>query len=98
MFGWRIDSRNPNDYNLPPIYRFIWPGIGGPEPGPGGGIVPSDKPRIVPYIQVLDLNEALDRAVGLGGRRVREALDIPGAPSTAVCADPEGNYIGLVKQ
>lgn len=92
LFGWQIDANNPMNYGLIP------PGIGGPEAGVGGGIAPSTESRVVLYIQVVDLQETLARAESLGGRRVMEPMDVPGGPTIAQLADPEGNVVGLVKQ
>jgi predicted enzyme related to lactoylglutathione lyase len=47
---------------------------------------------------VLDPLVTLAKAVELGGRRVMEPFDVPGGPTVAQMADPEGNVIGLVKQ
>jgi predicted enzyme related to lactoylglutathione lyase len=90
LFGWKIDDGNFG-------YYFIEAGVGGPE-GVGGGILAGDEPRMVIYVQVADLEESLAKAEALGGRRVMERLDIPGRPSIAQAADPEGSVIGLVQQ
>ncbi len=89
MFNWSIgDGR---------IMRFP-AGVGGPEPGPGGHIMPAESSRIVLYIQVRDLRESLDRAASLGGSILREPFDIPGGPTLATIADPEGTQVVLVQQ
>ncbi len=92
LFGWEIHSDNPMNYGM------IEPGIGGPEQGVGGGIAQGDGPRVMVYVQVVDLVETLRRAEELGGRRVLEPVDVPGGPTIAQCEDPEGNVVGLVKQ
>jgi hypothetical protein len=73
-------------------------GFGGPEPGPAGHIRQSDRTGVTLYVQVRDLREALDRAVALGGTVVAEPFDVPGGPSLAAVADPEGNPVTLVQQ
>jgi predicted enzyme related to lactoylglutathione lyase len=65
----------------------IPPGLGGPEPGPGGHIR-----------QGADLRTSLDLAVELGGRIVAEPFDVPGGPTLAAIDDPEGNPLVLVQQ
>jgi predicted enzyme related to lactoylglutathione lyase len=92
LFGWKIDAGNPMGYG------FVDPGIGGPEAGVGGGITGGDVPRTVIFVQVADLTESLARAEALGGSRVMEPFDVPGGPTVAQAADPEGNVIGLVQQ
>lgn len=91
IFGWNIDE--PNAIGLSEIEH----GIGGPPEGVGGNIMAGD-PRVVLFVQVLDLNETLAKAEELGGKRVMEPFDVPGGPTVAQMADPEGNLVGLVKQ
>jgi hypothetical protein len=91
IFGWKIEEG-------PFGFRLIEPGIGGPEAGVGGALAPSDTPRIVIYVQVFDLVETLRQAEALGGSVVVQPADVPGGPTIAQMADPEGNIIGLVKQ
>lgn len=91
LFNWQIDATNP------PLVQFA-SGIGGPEPGPGGVLVPGD-PGATIYVQVLDLRASLDKAKALGGNVVLEPFDVPGRELTiARIADPEGTQIGLVQQ
>ena len=89
MFNWEIgDGRVMN----------IPAGVGGPEAGPAGHIIASETPRVVLYIQVRDLRESLDRAAELGGEVTRQPIDLPGGPTIAGIADPEGNPLVLVQQ
>jgi hypothetical protein len=60
----------------------IAPGIGGPEPGPGGHIRQSDRSGVTLYVQVGDLR-SLDRSVSLGATVVAEPFDVPGGPTLA---------------
>lgn len=89
IFGWEMSDG-------PMGIIQIGAGVGGP--GEVGGTLTGGDPRVVPFIQVLDLHETLAKAEALGGKRVMEPIDIPGNPSIAQMADPEGNVIGLVKQ
>lgn len=89
MFNWEIgDGR----------IKSIAAGIGGPEPAINGHIMQTDTPRVILYVQVRDLRESLDRAASLGGAILREPFDIPGGPTIAGIADPEGNQFVLVQQ
>jgi predicted enzyme related to lactoylglutathione lyase len=69
------------------------------EGGIGGGVAPSmDGASLVTvYIEVDDLQAALDKIGGLGGQTVMAPMDVPGGPSIAQFTDPAGNLIGLVK-
>jgi hypothetical protein len=89
LFGWSIGDG--------PIMN-IGAGLGGPEPGPAGHIRESDHTGVTLYIQVRDLRESLDRAVSLGGTVAMEPFDVPGGPTIAAIADPEGNPVTLVQQ
>lgn len=91
MFGWKMDLLGD--------YAMVAPGIGGPEPGVGGGITSSPEgPRVLIYVQVANLEESLAKAESLGGKRIMPPFDVPNGPTIARCADPEGNYVGLVQQ
>lgn len=76
----------------------IPPGLGGPEPGPGGHIRQGDRAGVTLYIQVRDLRASLALAVELGARLVVEPFDVPGGPTLAAVEDPEGNPLTLVQQ
>jgi hypothetical protein len=106
---WEIQARDPRKMREFYAQMFNWSigdgpimqigvGIGGPEPGPAGHILPGDTPRIVLYIQVLDLRATMERATALGGSVTALPFDVPGGPTIAGIADPEGNRIALVQQ
>ena len=92
LFGWDLASANPMGIISIP------PGVGGPVEGVGGHILAAEAPGVSIFVQVLDLNETLRKAEEMGGRAVMQPLDIPGGPTIAQMADPEGNLVGLVKQ
>ena len=92
LFGWDIAAANAMGiFSIPP-------GIGGPVEGVGGHILGAEAPGVSIFVQVLDLNETLRRAEEMGGRAVMQPFDVPGGPTIAQMADPEGNLVGLVKQ
>lgn len=106
---WEIVARDPERQAA--FYRavFNWeigdgpimtitPGLGGPEPGPGGHLRQSERPGVVLYVQVRDLAESVALAEELGGKVVLPRLDIPDGASIAAIEDPEGNPVGLVQQ
>ncbi|MGH8995697.1 MAG: VOC family protein [Acidimicrobiales bacterium] len=88
LFNWEIGDG--------PI-ATIAPGVGSPEPGPGGHIREGDA-AVVLYVQVRELRASLDRVKELGGAVTLEPFDIPGGPTLAGVTDPEGNALMLVQQ
>jgi predicted enzyme related to lactoylglutathione lyase len=89
-FGWNIDANNPMNYGM----------VGVEDAGVGGGISPAGpegSPHITVYIEVEDLQTALDDIEKLGGKTVNPPMDVPGGPALAHFSDPEGNFVGLVK-
>lgn len=91
LFGWKMSTDNPMGI------VSIEAGVGGPEAGVGGFILPGD-PATVLFVQVASLEESLAKAVELGGKRVMEPFDVPDGPTVAQIEDPEGNTVGLVQQ
>ena len=90
LFNWNIGDG--------PIMS-IDPGIGGPEPGPGGHIAQhTDRLGFSLYVQVRDIHASLTKAVELGGEKKSDPFDVPGGPTIAFIADPEGNSVALVQQ
>lgn len=89
LFNWEIGDG--------PIMR-IPAGIGGPQPGPAGHLQKSGHGGVTLYVQVRDLKASLAKAVEFGGTVLREPVDVPGGPTLAGIADPEGNMVMLVQQ
>lgn len=89
MFSWDIGEGD---------LKVIPAGLGAPEPGPAGHILGGDAPGFVLYVQVGDIRESLARAAELGGSVKSEPFDVPGGPTIAFMADPEGNRLTLVQQ
>jgi predicted enzyme related to lactoylglutathione lyase len=88
LFGWKINADNPMAYGLvDPEQGGIGGGIGGTE----------GQPSVTVYVEVKDLQAALDKAVALGGKVVTPVTEIPGMVTFAQFQDPEGNVIGLIK-
>ena len=87
-FDWTIDANNPMNYGIVQ------------DAGIGGGVSPAGpegSPHITVYIEVDDLQGALDKIEKLGGKTVNPPMEVPGGPALAHFSDPEGNFIGLVK-
>jgi predicted enzyme related to lactoylglutathione lyase len=49
------------------------------------------------YVQVPDLQAALDRIAAAGGQTVHPPTEVPGIITFALFKDPAGNLLGLVK-
>lgn len=106
---WVIEARDPQRQRRFYAELFNWsitdgpimtidPGLGGPEPGPGGHIQPGETSRVGLYVQVGDLRSSMARVEELGGSVLGEPFDVPGGPTLAPVADPEGNPLMLVQQ
>lgn len=66
--------------------------------GPVGGISAlgeTGAPRWLPYIGVPDMSATLVTAQSLGGRVLKEPMDLPNGGSHAVLADPQGAEFGV---
>jgi hypothetical protein len=90
LFSWKVDASNPMNYGL------VDTDSGGK--GIAGGIGQAEDEGISTlfYVEVPDVQAALDRAVSLGGSVIAPVQVIPGMVTVAVFADPEGNQVGIV--
>ena len=90
MFNWTIGDG--------PIME-VPAGIGGPPPESlAGHVLPAAKSGITLYIQVRDLRASMAQAEEMGGAVLSQPFDVPGGPTIAGIADPEGNRLVLVQQ
>jgi predicted enzyme related to lactoylglutathione lyase len=91
LFGWGIDTNNPQSYGM----------IDTKTKGTGinGGIGASQDGRsfVTFYVETDDPGSMLDKVERLGGRRVMEPMDAGQGLIYALFADPEGNVIGLAQ-
>ena len=93
LFGWKIDvmGEEMGNYAL----------VSANEGGIGGGLIPTtdDMPvrsYVTFYVQVDDIQVALDKLAGMGGNPTMPPVEIaPGMGHIAMFADPAGNSIGL---
>lgn len=90
LFGWGIDTDNPDNYGM----------IDTNNKGTGinGGIGASQQGRswVTFYVECDDPAATLAKVERLGGRRVMEPMESMNVVY-ALFADPEGNVIGLAK-
>jgi len=90
-FGWQMqDVMNGSYYMANPGSEGAINGGIGATPDGGTG-------HVTFYVEVPDPSAALQKISQLGGRTVQEPMDVPGGPTIALFADPEGHVIGLVK-
>ena len=89
LFDWHVDSNNPMNYGMVDTH--------GGDRGINGGITSDEQPFVTFYVEVDDLQAALDKAEQLGATTVMPPMDVPGGPTLAQFRDPEGNLIGLAK-
>jgi predicted enzyme related to lactoylglutathione lyase len=91
LFGWRLTTV-PGGVN----YTIVDTQGGG---GVNGGLGKSGtgEPWATFYVEVNDLQAALDKAESLGAKTVLPVTEIPGMVSFAMFDDPDGLLVGLVK-
>jgi predicted enzyme related to lactoylglutathione lyase len=89
LFGWKVDASNPMNYGM----------VEGKDGGIGGGIAASQdqSSQVTVYVDVDDVQAALDKATSLGGQIVMPPMDVPNGPKIAQFKDPQGNVIGVMK-
>jgi uncharacterized protein len=91
LFGWGIDTNNPDNYGMIDT-KTKGTGING-----GIGASRQGKSWVTFYVETDDPAATLAKAERLGGTRVMEPMDAGGNVVYALFADPEGNVIGLAK-
>ena len=91
LFDWHVEPMEGMNYGIVDSHT---------ESGISGGIGNQDGEayRVTFYVQVDDLQAALDKAESLGGKKVTPVTEIPGVVTLAQFSDPDGNIIGLVKE
>jgi len=90
LFGWGIDTDNPENYGMIDT-KTKGTGING-----GIGASRHGKSWVTFYVETDDPAATLAKAERLGGTRVMEPMGA-GNVVYALFADPEGNVIGLAK-
>jgi predicted enzyme related to lactoylglutathione lyase len=87
-FGWKLDQFGPVEY---------WTTTAGEGDGIGGALTKrsDDVPALMFYIQVDDIDGALQKIEAAGGGRLTERMPIPGVGWSAYFRDSEGNKVGL---
>jgi predicted enzyme related to lactoylglutathione lyase len=99
LFGWEIDASNPMGYgmvaregNTTDDGTGIGGGISGAMQGNEGY-----EGHVTVYVQVPDVEQALEKAEALGGKRMMGPAQPPGGPTIGLFTDPEGHLIGVLQ-
>jgi predicted enzyme related to lactoylglutathione lyase len=87
-FGWEMQDVMEGSYYMANPGSGVNGGVGKAPEGPG---------HVTFYVEVSDPGVTLDKISQLGGRTIQEPTDVPGGPTIALFADPEGHVVGLVK-
>ena len=88
LFGWKISTDNPMNYGI----------VDNGGEGINGGIGQSPNgPHVTWYVQVDDIDKALEKAERLGGKTVMPKENVSGMVTLGLFNDPEGNLVGLVE-
>jgi uncharacterized protein len=96
LFGWDVDASNEMNYGM--VSREG--NLGRDGVGIGGGVGQGPEGydgHVTFYIAVPDVEEALQKAESLGGKRVMGPEDIMGQVVLGQFKDPEGNMVGVVQ-
>jgi predicted enzyme related to lactoylglutathione lyase len=96
LFGWEVDADNPMNYGM--VSREGNLGRDGVGIGGGVGQGPEGyEGHVTFYIAVPDVEDALQKAESLGGKRVMGPEDIMGQVVLGQFTDPEGHLVGVVQ-
>ncbi len=89
-FGWQMQDVMDGGYYMVDsgVENAIAGGVGATQEGNG---------HVTFYVEVEEPAAALAKIGELGGRTLQEPMDVPGGPTIAMFADPEGHVVGLVK-
>jgi predicted enzyme related to lactoylglutathione lyase len=96
LFGWEIQADNPMKYGM--VAREGNTGNDGVGIGGGVGQGPEGYGgHVTFYVEVPNVEEALQKAESLGGKRIMGPEDIMGQVVLGQFTDPEGHMVGVVE-
>ena len=96
LFGWEIQADNPMKYGM--VAREGNTGSDGVGIGGGVGQGPDGyEGHVTFYVAVPNVEEALQKAESLGGKRIMGPEDIMGQVTLGQFKDPEGHMVGVVE-
>jgi predicted enzyme related to lactoylglutathione lyase len=89
LFGWRVDELGPEAGGYCMAFLDDAPVAGlGPQQNPG-------PPYWTTYVSVASAAETVDKAKAAGGTVIMEPMDVMGAGTMAIFADPTGAVIAV---
>lgn len=91
LFDWKLQDVMDGAYSM------VDTGAEGGIPGGVGASADGGAGHVMFYVEVDDPAATLAKVNELGGTTISEPMDIPGGPTIAHFADPEGHVIGIVK-
>ena len=94
LFGWEIDAGNPQNYGV-----VVREGNTNADcVGIGGGVAGYEgmTGHVTFYVEVPDVEAALEQAESLGGARVMGPVTIMPGTTIGQFTDPEGHMVGVV--
>ncbi len=89
-FGWTFDVPEEMDYGMTPEGSD---GIRG-----GVGSNPMGQTYATFYVDVEDVQAALDKVESLGASKVVGPMEVPNGPTIGMFTDPDGNLVGVYKR
>lgn len=94
LFGWQVQPPMPEmgDYRLASIGDEMVAGIMAPPPG-----APPMPPHWGVYMTVAHCDEAVEKAVALGGKLLMPPMDVPTVGRMAVLQDPQGAVFSVMQ-
>jgi len=94
LFDWEIDADNPMKYGI--VQREGNTNADGI--GIGGGVAGYEQMdgHVTFYVEVDDVEAALQKAESLGGTRIMGPDKVPDGPTLGLFKDPEDHVIGVV--
>ncbi len=97
LFGWEMNTDNPISYGMISREGNVNAEGVGIAGGIGGGM-PNYDGHVTFYVEVPDVEEALQKAESLGGKRLMGPEKPPGAQvEVGQFTDPEGHMVGVVR-
>ena len=97
LFGWEMNADNPMNYGMVSREGNVNAEGAGIAGGVGGGM-PDYDGHVTFYVEVPDIEEALQKAESLGGKRLMGPTQPPGAQvELGQFTDPEGHMVGVVR-
>ena len=87
IFGWELDTNNPDGYGMYRQGDGLTGGIGGAQDGGG---------NVTFYVHAENPQGVLDKVTASGGRVLMPLTEVAPETTIALFADPEGHVVGIM--